>query len=459
MALDIFTNVVGAGNEATKWPTDPEEQAMLAVRMLDAVQTIADVLMDEGMRYRVGFADLDTAYSDHTHRQIVISAKPMTEGGRPFDEIAAIMTGFAVHEIGHTKNRELAFSKAVRDEWPGKVTPHRLANILGDVRLEAAIVARFAGLRDVFVPTMVWVADKVSPKHEIAYGKTLHDRLNFVGQAVRYADVTTFATDPETQSQLRWWQDWGAVDDGTDNDAMLQRVRDGLARIREGAEHEPPPVEPPGPDGGCKFPTGNPPDGNPDGDEEPPTEGGDEPGGSTEGGDEPDDDGDGDDTEGGDGDGDDSDDDEEPTEGGNSGGDGDDDEDEPTEGGDSDGDPDDDGEGNPGDTEGDDDEPTDGPGGQFAEGKTLDRIEGGDAPQGDGAGGSGQAVSNAPDADPDEGLDTDKLNKTQDDLTEGEPDWNERAEKNKLQRAVNEERSSSRLNGGAYGTMRVKVQL
>jgi hypothetical protein len=451
MALDIFTNVVG-GNTATSWPTDPEEQAMLAVRMLDAVQTIADVLMDEGMRYRVGFADLDTAYSDHTLRQIVISAKPMTEGGRPFDEIAAIMTGFAVHEIGHTKNRELAFSKAVHAEWPGKVTPHRLANILGDVRLEAAIVARFAGLRDVFVPTMVWVADKVSPKHEIAYGKTLHDRLNFVGQAVRYPDVTKFAADPETQSQLRWWQDWGAVDDGTDNDAMLQRVRDGLARVRDGAEHEP--VAPPPPDnGGCQFPSGNPPQGNPDGDEEPPTEGGDQPG---PGGGEPDDDGD--DTEGGDGDGDDSD--EEPTEGGKSGGDEDGDEDGPTEGGDSDGDPDDDddGEGNPG-GEPTDDEPTDGPGGQLAEGKTLDRIEGGDAPQGDGEGGSGQAVSNAPDADPDEGLDTDKLNKTQDDLTEGENDWAETHEKRQLQRAVNEERSSSRLDGGAYGKMRVKVQL
>lgn len=404
---------------------------MLAVRMLDAVQTIADVLMDEGVRYRVSFADLDTAYSDHQHRNIVISAKPMTEGGRPFDEIAAIMTGFAVHEIGHTKDRERQFSAAVNAEWPGKTTPHRLANILGDVRLEAAIIARFAGLRDVFVPTMTWVSDKIVVPTNLAYGKTLHDRLNFVGQAVRYADVTQFATDPETQSQLRWWQEWGRVDDSTDNAAMLQRVRDGIAHVREGAEHEP--VAPPQPPTGG-TPTGNPPSGNPDEDfpegEEPQ---GETPGGSTEGGDEQ--------GEGGSGEGD--------TEG----------EDEPqgesTEGGDEDGD---EGEGNPGgDTEGEP-EPDDKPHGQLAEGKTLDRIEGGDTPQGDGEGGSGQAVSNAPDADPDEGLDRDKLAKTQDDLT-GSEDYGEKWRQQQLQRAVNEERSSSRLDGGAYGKMRVKVQL
>ena len=420
MALNIFSDVVGEGD--IEWPRDTESQALLAVKVLDRIQVVADMLTDSaGVRYKVSFADLDTAYSDHLRKAIVISAKPMVQGGRPIAAIIEIMTGFAVHEVGHTKERELAFSKLVRAEWPGKVTPQRLGNILGDVRLEAAIVARFNGLRDVFIPTMTWVSDQLQAERPegtiMAWGKTLHERLNFVGAAVRYSHCTEFGTDPETVSQLAWWQDWGAVDDGTDNDVMIQRVRDGIARIREGAEHAPEP-EPEGPVGPppegpvCPPPVptepkGMPPEGNPDNDF---PEGEDEPKGEPNG---------------------------------------------ETNGGDTEGE----GEGEPeGEPKGDEPKGTEGEDGDGKgdKGGTLDRTE---APAGTndqhGSGGTGKAVSDSLD-DPDEGLDEELVEQDQDGLTESEP-YDRQART--IQMAVDEERSSSRLDAGAYGTMKVKVKL
>lgn len=438
MALDIFTKELGDTNVI--WPSDAESQALLGIKVLDAVQMIVDVLADQGVQYKASFAVADTAYTDHTNRVITLTAKPMIEGGRPLDEIARILTGFAVHEVGHTKERELEFSKAVRAEWPGKVTPHRLANILSDVRLEATTIARFAGLHDVFVDTMNWVAEATCPSGKISYGKTLHDRLNFVGQAVRYAPFVTFGQDPETQSQLRWWQDWGSVDADTDNEAMLRKVRDGIDHIRDGAEYEPePPVQepPPGPDGqpgpqgegepqpGKGESKGNPTAGNPDDDfretedakpDDDDTEG--EANGESD-----------DDTEGesdGDGDGD--------GESGKSDGDGN-----PTEGGSDNG-----GES----TEG---EPN---GGQLAEGETLDRTETSEANE-HGAGGSGKAIASNDNVD--EGLDEDKLAKTQDQITEG--GWSEQRTGDYLQQQIDTERRSVRIDAGRHGTMKVKVTL
>ena len=464
MALDIFTHKVGEGHLV--WPTDPERQAELAVSMLDAVQTIVDVLVDEGVTYSVGFADLGSAYTDYKRKRIVISAKPMMEGGRTFDEVAAILTGFAVHEIGHTK---LSAKAELVAEWPTKVTPHRLANILEDVRLEDWTIRRFRGLTDVFVPTLDWVAKATCPTHELTYGKTVHDRLNFAGQAIRYEPFVTFGQDAETQSQLRWWREWGAVTADTTNAQLIELVREGIAHIKAGAEYEP---EPPTTDeGGDGTPgqsdesdeDGEPNQGNPDADDQP-----------TEGGDGDSDD----DTEGGDGESDETD-----TEGedGDSNGDDDESDEDSDEGGsatdadplDDDGEADADGEGETTDSDGDstegdsdDGEPgdtdEDGPegdqyhDGQMDEGETLDREET-DSPMGDGAGGSGKAI--APDSDEDEGLDKDKLDRTLDDLNDNEGDVQQQHEQAQLERNVQEERTTARIDAGAFGKMKVKVVL
>ena len=440
MALDIFTKELG--DTDVVWPTDTEGQAVLGIKVLDAVQTIVDVLSDQSVRYKASFAAADTAYTDHSTKTITITAKPMIEGGRPLDEIAAILTGFAVHEVGHTKEREREFSMAVRAEWPGKVTPHRLANILSDVRLEATVIARFAGLHDVFVPTMEWVADSTCPSGRISYGKTLHDRLNFVGQAVRYSQFVDFAQDPETQSQLRWWQEWGDVSADTDNETMLRLVREAIDHVREGAEYEPtppPPVETGGtPDeageakadheDGSKEPTGNPSPGNPDDDFRETEDESDDEGGGEDAGDDA---------------------------GVSAGKSGDDDGTEGESNGDGDADKAGDGEPGKGDTEGESESESDRvTDGQMDEGETLDRTET-DESMGDGAGGTGQAI--AENGNPDEGLDEDKLAKTQDELAEG--DWREQSQRARIQSNIDTERSSVRLQAGIHGTMRVKVEL
>lgn len=463
MTFEVFTQKLG--DAPSVWPTDTDEQAELAVKVLDAVQVIVDVLVDEGVQYEASFAATGSAYTDHQRRRIAVSAKPLLEGGRPLDEVAAIIAGFVVHEIGHTKERERELGALLKAEWPGKVTPHRLSNILSDVRLEATAIARFAGLRDVFVPTMVWVAEATCPTHDIAYGKTLHERINFVGQAVRYAPFVSFAADEETQRQLRWWQEWGAVDATTDNETMLRLVREGIERIKQGAEYEP---EPPVEDGqGGGSPDDEPSQGTPDDDLDEPTEGGDGEGedadgedGDTEGGD--------DDTEGdadGDGNGDgeaDDEDDESESEGGSET------DAEPLDGTDAGGsaesDDESDGEGEDGDTEGEaEDGESNGEAeggdhvldGQLGEGETLDREESDDENVGDGAGGSGKTIGQ--DSDVDEGLVEDKLDKTQDELTEG--DRMEQYRNEHLQQQVDEERSSSRIDAGAFGKMKVRVQL
>ena len=75
------------------------------------------------------------------------------------------MTGFAVHEVGHTK---LDFYAAIVKRWPGKKLPITLGNIIEDVVLEMRTVERFPGFADhgegnVFRPTLEWVAKEPAP--------------------------------------------------------------------------------------------------------------------------------------------------------------------------------------------------------------------------------------------------------------------------------------------------------
>lgn len=452
--LTIFTE---GEEKPIAWPVDAESQASLALDVLDHIQTVVDVLVDEGVSYEVAFGGTDAAFTEHKSRRIVISVKPLTEGGKPFDDVVAIQTGFAVHEIGHTKERERELGRLIKAEWPGKVMPHRLGNILSDVRLEATAVARWPGLTGVFHPTLVWVAEKTCPTHVLTYGKTKHDRLNFAGQAVRYEPFVQFAQDTATQAELVWWKEWGNVSAETTNEDMLERVRQGLDRIKAGAEYEPAPEDENGGPSKDGDPTQSP---NADADETTEGENGEESSGEDgEQGEDGETEGEGNgeseesDTEGeGEGSPTDAPDmgDESKGEGKGESEDGED----ATKGGDDDSE-----DGGTDGTEGDSvpDHVLDG---QLDEGETLDRTHT-DAPMGDGAGGSGKAIADA--ADVDEGLDKDKLTKTQDELTQTNPDDPasrvEKYQNDRLQNGVEEERQTTRFDAGAFGKMKVKVNL
>ena len=88
------------------------------------------------------------AYTDRSaKRHIVVSGKPLLDAkpGTRLDKVAAVMTGFAVHEVGHTK---LDFYAAIVKRWPGKKLPVTLGNIIEDVVLELEAVERFPGFAD-----------------------------------------------------------------------------------------------------------------------------------------------------------------------------------------------------------------------------------------------------------------------------------------------------------------------
>ena len=425
MNLEVFERKVGEGNLI--WPRDQEAQAVLAIDVLDAVQTVVDVLVDRNVAYKATFAPEMTAHTDFAKRNIVVSSKPLREGGRPMGDIIDIITGFVVHEVGHTKLDD-ELSGLIAKEWPGKVVPQRLSNILQDVRLERFMVARFPGLEGVFDPTFDWVAAQtISQTEPETYGDRITERVNFAGAVIRYRKYVTFATDPATRTEFEWWERWGDVTAQTTNDELLTLVREGIEHIHDGADRStPPPPTGPGPEGPVLPPT------NP----QPPTEDPDDdgteyPGGSDpEGDDEP---GEDDDTEGGDeGEGDSEPDD---TEGEGKG------KDKP--GGDSKdgGDTDPKGDADDGDTD-----PVD----------AFDR-EVDDGPMGKGAGGDGGRIATATPDDVDDGLEPERLDKTMDEVAKG--DMTDQWQDCRLQEHANHERGSERIRAGIYGSMKVRVNL
>ena len=422
--LDIFEHRFGDAVKPTAKlaaDTDTDSMGEVGMKMLDAVQTVVDVLADSTNKgFRVSFAPLASAYTSDSKRTIVISGLPLLNApaGTPYRDIAAILTGFAVHEVGHTKRPGII--DAVRNEWPGKKLPPILGNIIEDVVLEARVVERYAGLRDVFDPTFEWVAEQSCPKYPIAWSGSTGHKVNVIGQMVRYRDFVTFASDAITQKQLRWFDEWAArITAKTTPAEGVALVREALARIHDTADEDEPG----------------------EGEAE------DEQSGKGKGKDtealpnEDDAEGEGDDGDGnGDGEG-----------------NGDDDD---TEGDDGDGDAD--GEGQGQGTEGDSDADGEGGDGQGEDGEgantsdaadaQANRIETGEgANDGTGAGGSGQAIADPGVEDPDLGLDEHEVDKSFDETaSQGSQFQNE-----VLQQQVNEERTSERINAGIHGRMKV----
>ena len=420
MTLDVFD--IKLGPDAKMPLLDPDNTGLVAVQLLDAIQTVVDVLTDNdgGKGWQVGFDPTVNAYTDRSaKRQIVVSVKPFLDAkpGESLSKVAAIMTGFTVHEIGHTK---LNFATAIAKRWPNKRLPQTLGNIIEDVVLELRTVERYPGFADhgngnIFRPTLEWVAELTCPKTPLEWKGSTGHRVNVVGQVIRYKEFVTFGNDAATQAAVNFVEKWGeGITSGLTPAGCVTLIEQMLDYLKATNEEEaPPPDEPPldPPD----FPKGN--TGQTIVDEDDDTEGDD---GKGEG-----DDGDGDDTEGegeGNGDG-------EPGDGEGEGEDAD-------------------GEAEDGEGEGE------GPGkGDGNDADTLNRTA---APKGandsKGKGGSGQAVAEAGDeGDPDEGFDEADLDDTFDDVATPDKGYQQR----EVAAAEADERVTTRMDAGAHGKMRV----
>lgn len=440
MVLDVYNIKLGT---ETMPSLDPETTGFVAVKLLDAVQTVVDVLTDNDGHggWTVTFDPTANAYTDRSaKRKIVVSVKPLYDA-RPGDSlagVASIMTGLAVHEIGHTK---LNFYDAIQKRWPGKKLPLVLGNIIEDVVLEARTVDRYAGFADngngtVFHPALDWMAGQFPAPEALRWSGTVGHKVNVVGQIVRYRDYVTFSADETTQTQLRWVEEWAegitARTEAADAVVLIETLLDHIkATLADDEDVEPPVQKPPVNDGGDDGGQQTIPD-DEDGDDD--TEGGDQPGGDDDGGN---------DTEGGDDDG----------------GEG---EGNPTtKPGTTEGDDDADGDDEGGTTDGGDEDGTDTTdGGEDGEGRDgdgndADTMNRGEAKQGTndqhGGGGSGQSVSEASEPDVDDGFDPADLDPTFDDMAKPE----NTGQQDFVNRQEQEERRTTRLDAGEHGKMRV----
>jgi len=442
MALDVFTQKLGE----EKMPRlDADNTGLVAVQMLDAVQTVVDVLTDNdgGSGWKVGFDPTVNAYTDRSaRRQIVVSVKPLLDAkpGDSLADVAAIMTGFAVHEVGHTK---LDFFTAVNKRWPGKSLPKVITNIIEDVVLELRTVERFPGFADhgdgnVFRPTLEWVAKQTCPTYPLKWKGSTGHKVNVVGQILRYKEFVTFSDDKATAEAVEWVERWAeAITPALGPSGCVSLVSDLLdymkATLADEAADEPEPT-PDLPD----FPSGDTGQTIPNEDDD--TEG-DDGDGDSDGDDEGDDGGSATDAPNIDGDE------------GEGNGEADSDEDgDDGDGGSTEGESDEDGDGEGTDDGGE----ADGPGkGDGNDADTLNRVdlEKG-AQDGSGKGGSGQGVAEASDdeGDPDEGFDEADLDDTFDEVAN--PDGNG-YQQHRIATAEADERVTTRMDAGAHGKMRV----
>ena len=420
MVLDVFSQKLG---DELMPRLDADNTGLVAVQMLDAIQTVVNVLTDNdgGKGWTVTFDPGINAYTDRSaKRHIVVSGKPLLDArpGERLDKVAAIMTGFAVHEVGHTK---LDFYSAIVKRWPGKKLPLTLGNIIEDVVLEMRTVERFPGFADngegnVFYPTLEWVAKKTCPTTPLEWKGSTGHRVNIVGQIVRYRDFVSFTNDEKTQDALNFVEQWmTGITASLTASGCVTLIAELLDYLKATEDEEPEVPTPP--DTGCEFPTGESRQEIPDEDEPKPGEG--------EG-------------KGGDGEAEDGDD-----EGGTEGGD-DESEDGEGEGGDGD-----DGEAEDGEGEGEDGEGRDGDGNDADHEGRIDAPTG--ANDGKGKGGSGQGVADTDeDADVDDGFDEADLDESFDDLAKGDT-----GQQRRLNEAEQTERVTTRMDAGAFGKMRV----
>lgn len=450
--LSIINDAVGDLGKII--PGDHDAASIRNRRILDAVQTVANVLVTTGVRYSVRVApdnDPNIASTDLVGAKIVVTSSPLRDPNLSAAEAATIMTAFIVHEIAHA-NHTPPLRAAQNERWPGKKLPKKIGNIYDDGNIEQKACRRFPGIPlDIFDVALEWVGkadlEAAGPQAWPATG-TVAERVNFLSAATRYRKVSTlqWATDPLTTENRRFFGAlYESITPDTTTDMMISIIEQAMDRIRDGAAKDEPQPEGPGPNTTVCPPIidlpPTPPPVEDDMDEEPPnTEGGEEPTdeeppkgeGKGEGkGDEP-----GEDT------------DEEPK-GSTEGGD-DPTEDEPPKGDSPGGD--DDGEDPKGDdgTDGGDD-PVDGPANDGTEGEHKD--ENPDPKGGQVLGGHGSDSTDEYDSDVDLGFDPEGVKQDMDDLIERVDPWGQN-----VQRGIDIERSSLRLSDKEFGHMKVVIQ-
>jgi hypothetical protein len=255
-------------------PMNPDAVAgMLAIMN----QTVAAVHDDE-RTYRVVLnARAATASTVFQMHMVEVTLKPALDYDLTDGQRAAVMAGFALHEVGHIRYGQTADDALLALVGPGKVTNamRRLLNIAQDVHDESAAKRAFPGLAPAVDVAMWWLMRDVPVKACVLNGDT-PERLNEASAAVRYPWTRTFDT-PETQEWQEWWARWAErCHDATDSHTIAALTVEGMLKIRDRSGLDEQPVEQPVDEPQPTDET-EPPDG-PGGDTDGPDEGEDEDG-------------------------------------------------------------------------------------------------------------------------------------------------------------------------------------
>ena len=225
--------------------TSPEAVAVA----LGGVTSIVNA-MAGGDRYSVGLGGASTAWTDIKGHRVAITSAALADPRLTVSEALGVTTAMAVHEAGHARLTapmqravERAFGKAGTSARADRAL--RLSNIVDDVRLEARTADRWPAYGPLFPLAMWWVAQRY-PSGKIArLPASQGEAVNFGLAAIRYGDLTEWATDPAIAAERAWWADWGqraaSHDRPKDHVGAISEALDRIAGLPEQVEQPQPP--------------------------------------------------------------------------------------------------------------------------------------------------------------------------------------------------------------------------
>ncbi len=208
--------------------------------------------------YRVSFAKIATAGTDHAGRNVMIGTRlllddrpVMTEGRR-----AAGLTGIALHETGHIEDSQ-PYGEAVKKAFPGNVKAYTLHNVGDDNRIERRQLERYPALRAALECAAYFmnevVMEQIAETGMVAPFRadltTAEGRMKVLKMGVRYPHTVDWNGADEALGFIRGWADRMSADHTPKQHvALVQEALDWISDLPE-AEEEPEPEPEESPEG------------------------------------------------------------------------------------------------------------------------------------------------------------------------------------------------------------------
>jgi hypothetical protein len=196
-------------------------------------------LHDDDHPYRVVFNKASaSAGTDLEGKMVEVGSKPLSDPALTDGQMAAVMAGLVLHEVGHicysrqyTGSVNRAFGGA--ENVTGAI--RTLSNLAADCHDEAAAMALFPGLAPAIAVTLWWVSGKGEAERRLcseALQRSAVDRVNLAIAATRYPWQVEWDT-VEALEWLDWWTDWARrAHDAGEPKEHAAMVVEAIAKVR-----------------------------------------------------------------------------------------------------------------------------------------------------------------------------------------------------------------------------------